>query len=178
MKTIPSAGLAALAAVTAGAAALLAEPASAERVDKVLASQNEFSIFTNALRKSGLWEQIQTRDAVTIFAISDKAMSDEGSTFLLDKVLLTNSNQERLFDLMSYHVLFGTTLNPEGIDGEVKLDTAEDSCLVVWRMGTAVRVGPEAVVTSHMAADNGVVYVIDRLLWQPWDDQRSCAELL
>jgi uncharacterized surface protein with fasciclin (FAS1) repeats len=147
-------------------------------MDKLLAGHSEFSIFTNALRKSGLWEQIQKRDAMTIFAIPDKGMADEGSTFLLDKVLITESNQERLFNLMSFHTLFGTTLVPEGIRGEVKLDTAQDSCLVVWRMGTALRVGPEAVVTSYISADNGVLYVIDRLLWQPWDDERNCAELL
>ena len=176
--TRPITGLAVLTAAITGAAALLAEPASAQPMDDLLAEQSEFSIFTNALRKSGLWEQIQTREAMTIFAISNKAMADEGSTFLLDKVLITESNQERLFNLMSFHTLFGTTLDPEAIHGEVKLDTARDSCLVVWRMGTAVRVGPEAVVTSYMSADNGVVYVIDRLLWQPWDDQRNCAELL
>jgi uncharacterized surface protein with fasciclin (FAS1) repeats len=178
MRTTAIATQAAITAAIAGAAALLGQPASAQPMDKLLAAHSEFSIFTNALRKSGLWEQIQTRDGMTIFAISDEAMSDEGSTFLLDKVLITKSNQERLFNLMSFHVLFGTTLDPESIDGEVKLDTAEDSCLSVWRMGTAVRVGPEAVVTSYMSADNGVVFVIDRLLWQPWDDHRSCAELL
>jgi uncharacterized surface protein with fasciclin (FAS1) repeats len=176
--TRPITGLAVLTAITTGAAALSGEPASAQPMDKLLAGQSEFSTFTNALRKSGLWEQIQTREAMTIFAISDKAMSDEGSTFLLDKVLMTEPNQERLLSFMSFHVLFGTALEPEGIDGELKLDTAEASCLVVWRMGTAVRVGPEAVVTRYMSADNGVVYVIDRLLWQPWNDQRNCAELL
>ena len=178
MKTTAIARQAVITAAIAGAAALLAQPASAQPMDKLLAADSEFSIFTNALRKSGLWEQIQTRDRMTIFAISDKAMSDEGSTFMLDKLLITKPNQERLFNLMSFHVLFGTTLNPESIDGEIKLDTAEDSCLAVWRMGTAVRVGPEAVVTGYMSADNGVIYVIDRLLWQPWDDDRSCAELL
>jgi hypothetical protein len=49
---------------------------------------------------------------------------------------------------------------------------------MVWRMGSAVRVGPEAVVTNYMAADNGMVFIIDRLLWQPWNDDSGCAELL
>ncbi len=154
------------------------QPTAALSVNAVLESKTEFSIFTNALKKSGLWDRIAAEDAVTLFVVPDKAMKDEGSAFLLEKVLVTKSNKERLFDLMSFHSLFGVRLSPDEIEREAKLNTSANSCLPVYRLGSGIRVGPEAVVTEYLFAENGVIFVIDRLLWQPWQDDGPCGEIL
>jgi uncharacterized surface protein with fasciclin (FAS1) repeats len=138
----------------------------------------EFKIFSTALKKAGLWDRIASEDGVTLFVVSDKAMRDEGSAFLLERVLVTRYNQQRLLKLMSYHVYFGTSLFPDKIRREVKLNPGTGSCLSVDRSGTGIRVGPEAVVTDVKVVDGGILYVIDRLLWRPWQDEESCRESL
>jgi uncharacterized surface protein with fasciclin (FAS1) repeats len=130
------------------------------------------------LKKAGLWDRITSEDGVTLFVISDKAMRDEGSAFLLEKVLVTKYNQQRLLNLMSYHVYFGAPLFPNNIRREVNLKLEMESCLSASRSGTGIRVGPEAVVTDVKLVDGGIIYVIDRLLWQPWQEEKSCRELL
>jgi uncharacterized surface protein with fasciclin (FAS1) repeats len=139
---------------------------------------DEFKVFSSALKKTGLWDRITSEDGITLFVVSDKAMRDEGSAFLLEKVLATRYNQQRLLKLMSYHVYFGTPLFPGNIQREVKLNSGSGSCLSVYRSGTGIRIGPEAVVTDVKVVDGGIIYVIDRLLWQPWKDEANCRELV
>ena len=90
---------------------------------------------------------------------------------------MTRYSQQSLLNLMSYHVSFAAPLLP--IKYHAKSSSAEaGACLPVWKSGGGIRVGPEAVVTDVKRVDNGIVYVIDRLLWQPWQDEGSCRELL
>lgn len=139
-------------------------------------STGQFSIFSAALKKSGLLERMSSEDSVTLFVISDKALRDEGSAFLLGTVYMTKGSQRSLFNLMSYHVSFTTRLLPDEIPREVKLGMSAGACLPIWKTGGAIRVGPEAVVTDVRRVDNGIVYVIDRLLWQPWQDEERCDD--
>ena len=161
----------------AASLALLPHTAMALPIEEVL-STGEFSIFGAALKKSGLWDRIISEDSVTLFLISDKAMRDEGSAFLLGTVYMTKGSQPSLFNLMSYHVSFAAPLLPDEIPHEVKLGMSAGACLPVWKSGGGIRVGPEAVVTDVKRVDNGIVYVIDRLLWQPWQDEERCDALV
>ena len=156
---------------------LLPRTAVALPINEVI-DTDEFKVFSSALKKAGLWDRITSEDGVTLFVVSDKAMRDEGSAFLLEKVLVTRYNQQRLLKLMSYHVYFGAPLVPDNMQREVKLDSGVGSCLSVYKSGTGIRIGPEAVVTNVKLVDGGIIYVIDRLLWQPWQDEESCRELL
>ena len=153
---------------------VLPQPAAALSIDKVLEAE-EFSIFTNALKKSGLWDRIAMEDAVTLFVVSDQAMKNEGSDFLIEKVMFTKPNEERLQNLMAYHLLIGSNILPEDAGNEIRLNTSVGSCLLVYRNASGMHVGPEAVVTGSVAVENGMVYMIDRLLWQPWENDGPCA---
>lgn len=163
--------------LVAASLALLPHAALAISVEDVVDS-GEFEIFSTALKKAGLWDLLASEDGVTLFLASDKAMRDEGSAFLLEKVLLTQHNEQRLIELVSYHVSFGPPLYPEELRGEVMVSTNHQSCLPVYRRGTAIRVGPEAVVSDVRRVDNGIIYVIDRLLWQPWEDNETCGPIV
>jgi uncharacterized surface protein with fasciclin (FAS1) repeats len=156
---------------------LLPRTSVAHPINEVI-DTGEFKIFSAALKKGGHWDRITSGNGVTLFVVSDKAMRDEGSAFLLEKVLVTKYNQQRLTKLMSYHAYFGAPLFPDAIQHEVKLDPGTGSCLSVSRSGTGIRVGPEAVVTDVKLVDNGIIYVVDRLLWQSWNDEENCRELL
>lgn len=156
---------------------LLPHAAAALSIETVLNS-GEFGIFSAALKKSGLWERMTSENEVTLFIVPDEAMRDEGSAFLLEKVLQTKYNQQRLEDLMSYHVSLGEAVLPDQLQSEVMLSTAAGACLPLYRLGTGIRVGPEAVVTEVKLVGRGIVYVVDRLLWQPWRDEATCRQSL
>jgi uncharacterized surface protein with fasciclin (FAS1) repeats len=163
--------------IIAAGLGLLPHAAMATPINDLLES-SEFEIFSAALKQANLWDRITSEDGVTLFLISDEAMRDEGSAFLLGEVLMTESNQQRLVDLMSYHVSFSGPLLPEAFRGEAILTTGAGGCLPVFRLGTGLRVGPEAVVVDVKHVDSGIVYVIDRLLWQPWQDDEKCSEAI
>lgn len=158
-------------------AAFLAIPPHTSLADPVgdVLNSGEFRIFSTALKKAGLWERIASGPEVTLFVVSDRSMRDEGSAFLLETVLVTKQNQQRLLSLMSHHISFGNRLLPNTIKGGVDIDTGAPGCLHVYTLGSAIRVGPEAVVTDVSHHGDAVVYVIDRLLWQPWEQEEGCA---
>jgi len=77
---------------------------------------------------------------------------------------------------MLYHVYFGMPLLSHDVQREKRFNAETGPCLSVSRSGSGIRVGPEAVVTDVKQVNSGIIYVIDRLLWQPWQGQASCHE--
>ncbi len=129
-----------------------------------LAADDRLALFSNAVERAGLSETLKEAGPFTLFVPSDQAMINEGSAFLLERVLLTKSNTERLADLVLHHVVPARRLTPDQLDS-VNLPTLADVPLRVDRLGKALVVGGWAVVTDRKVADNGIIYIIDRLLW-------------
>lgn len=154
--------------------ATCAWPVAAQSISDRLSADNNHAIFVNALKKSGLLEILKTGNPVTLFAPTDSAMRLEGSSFLLETVLLTKTNENRLHELLSQHIVPGTHPAFEHIAHSLKLATLAGTCLSVDRMGSAIKVGPESVVTGRVSADNGTIYFVDRLLWRPFEDSQQC----
>jgi uncharacterized surface protein with fasciclin (FAS1) repeats len=163
--------------LVAASVTLLPHTAMALPIEEVL-NTGEFSIFLAALKKSGVWDRMTSADSVNLFLISDTALRNEGSAFLLGTVYMTKGAQRSLFNLMSYHVSFAAPLLPDQMPREVKLGMSAGACLPVWKTGGGIRVGPEAVVTGVTRVDNGIIYLIDRLLWQPWQDEERCDDVV
>jgi uncharacterized surface protein with fasciclin (FAS1) repeats len=155
-------------------AILLNGPAQPAPVHDLINSDTQFQLFAAALKQTPLWSMLQQEQSVTLFLPTDKALRDEGSAFLLEHVLIAHSNQERLQEVLSYHVFPGVQLDREGVR-DANLRSLRGTCFPLYRSGSGLRIGPEAVVTSHITADNGGIFVIDRLLWRPWDGSSHCA---
>lgn len=139
--------------------------AVANNLQERLAADADLTIFSSALEMSGLSSTLREKGPFTLFVPSNGAMRNEGSAFLLEKVLLTDSNRNLLSRIISYHVVPGTRLIPEMIDGSVDLDTLSGERLSVARFRSSLAVGPVSVVTRKIETENGVMYVVDRLLW-------------
>ena len=121
-------------------------------------------LFSNAVQQAGLSEKLREAGPFTLFVPSDQAMANEGSAFLLERVLVTNSAAENLADLVLHHIVPAKRLTSEQLDS-VALPTMAGVSLRVDRLGKALVVGGWAVVTDRKVADNGIIYIIDRLLW-------------
>jgi uncharacterized surface protein with fasciclin (FAS1) repeats len=143
------------------------QPVAAESIQNLLESDKQFGLFMAALKHTSFWHSLKPDAVVTMFMPSDEALKNEGTAFLLDTVLIAKRNKQRLDHVMSYRIYFDEHLVPEAIS-TLELRARNGECLLVYRAGTAIRVGPEAVVTKHLPADNGIIFVIDRLLLPPW----------
>lgn len=151
-----------------------APPAGAKSLTALLESREDLSVFTNALKQSPLWEQVDSAETLTIFAPSNAGMREEGSSFLLEEVLVTKANKSRLLDRLALHLAPGVNLSSADIQLQAEINTLADFCVPMKKVGERIRIGPEAVVTEHIAAEDGSLYVINRLLWRPWDGGSHC----
>ncbi len=133
-------------------------------VSKVISSDHRVALFARAAAKTGLDEVLKGPGPFIAFIPSDQAMINEGSAFLLNHVLLTERNAERLADLVRHHVVRSGNQSTE-LAGDVELQTLANVPLRVTRVGTGLIVGRYATVTDRIVAANGIVYVVDRLLW-------------
>ncbi len=148
-------------------------PAAASSVQEVIENEPRFSIFLKALKESGVWQEFENRQATTVFVPTDEALRASGAAPMLEGVLLSEANRQRLRDVIFYHVHFEQRLSPDEI-GDVELMAENGACFVIARVGGGIRVGPTAVVTEHISTNDSSLFVIDRLLWRPWTGEDRC----
>jgi uncharacterized surface protein with fasciclin (FAS1) repeats len=142
-------------------------------VQTLISSRRDLRIFAGAVQGTAIWSEMGKAESITLFVPSDRSLGREGSAFLLDKVLIAPSNRERLHQVLSYHIYVGLRLVPEDVEDR-ELVSMRGACFLLSRAGSGARIGPEAVVTDYIPANNGGIYVIDRLLWKPWNGNNSC----
>jgi uncharacterized surface protein with fasciclin (FAS1) repeats len=152
--------MAALALCTGG----LSGQAIAADLSQAISSDERLTLFSGAAAKTGLSGILKEPGPFVVFIPSDQAMINEGSAFLLNGVLLTAPNAGRLADLVQHHVVRASRQTVELAD-VVELQTLANVPLDVARVGTGITVGHHAAITGRIVADNGVVYIVDRLLW-------------
>lgn len=151
--------------------------ALSQTIAAALQQDQEFSLFTTALKTSDLWGSVETAKNITLFVPSDEVLRHEGSAFLLDVVLLKHENSERLSQLMSQHVFpqADALIDITSLTNVTSLSNSFGGCVSVDPSGEgSVRVGPEAVVTSTRKFANGQIVYIDRLLWQHYQGSNRC----
>ncbi len=150
---------------------MTAMSASAVGLADHLKTDPDLTLFSAALEQSGLIDQFGNGAEHTIFVPSDVALRNEGMAFLVGNVLLTESNSTRLTTLLSYHIVPGLRLEPVTISGHVVLTTLSHELMPVVRAGDALSVATgsgSSFVTRKIETDDGVIFVVDRLLWPDW----------
>ena len=102
----------------------------------------------------------------TVFAPTDEAFAEAGidlSTFDNDEANAT------LTDILTYHVYAGSVAAADVTDGMVATMVNGDDATFTVVNGT-VMVGGATVTTADVAASNGVIHVIDKVLMPPADE--------
>jgi len=149
---------------------------AAEDLREMIAADQRLSLFTNAATEAGLMDRLAGPGPLVLFIPSDQALANEGSDFLLNSVLLTHSNSERLADLVRHHIVEASSQAVTQAD-VTTLPTIANVPLQVTRVGDALIVAGYASVIDQRVAENGVVYIVDRLLWPRdprWNTQGAC----
>ena len=132
------------------------QPAS---LSDTLARNPQLSTLNSLVQKAGLKDTLNSA-TYTVFAPNNEAFKAVPAKTLEELA----SNPARLKDVLSYHVVAGK-LAAADIKGPVK--SLQGSNLPLARAGQYITIEDAMVVQADVAASNGVVHVIDRVLLPP-----------
>ena len=139
----------------------IAAPATAVDLLEAASNSGSFKSFLAAFKTAGLTDKLKTGGPFTVFAPTDAAFSalPDGAWEQLLK------NKPKLVQVLTYHLMPGKVKVTEIKPGETA--SAEGSLLQLKSDNGMVTVNDARVTESDIAADNGVIHAIDKLLMPP-----------
>lgn len=144
---------------TADGTAPRSNPSEERNLIEVAEAAGSFSTLLTALRVTGLEETVRTAPALTVFAPTDDAFAALPAGALDDLL----ANPEALKNVLLYHVVDGA------VPSSVAVTLTEASMLnggktTVRYDGTTLFINDSRVVAADVAASNGVIHVLDKVL--------------
>lgn len=139
----------------------MAAPAvqAADLVDTAVKA-GSFKTLTTALKAADLVKVLKGKGPFTVFAPTDEAFAKLPKGTVED--LLKPENKAKLTKILTYHVVPGKVLAKDIKTGNVK--TVEGGNLAIKLEGKKVEVNEAYVTKADVAADNGVIHVVDSVL--------------
>jgi uncharacterized surface protein with fasciclin (FAS1) repeats len=125
----------------------------------IAAGNDDFSTLVAAVVAAGLAETLSSEGPFTVFAPTDAAFAALPDGVL--EALLLPENIDILISILTYHVVSGTVLAADVVDGDVT--TVEGSALTL-DTAAGVTVNGANVVAADIIASNGVIHVIDAVI--------------
>jgi len=134
--------------------------AGADIVDTAVAA-GQFKTLAAALQAAGLVETLKGAGPFTVFAPTDAAFAalPEGTV----ESLLKPENREKLTAILTYHVVPGHYAAAD-VSGMSTATTVNGEAVDIRAAGSGVTVDGARVVKADVAASNGVIHVIDKVL--------------
>ncbi len=135
-------------------------PARAADIVDTAVAAGSFKTLVAAVQAAGLVETLKGAGPFTVFAPTDEAFAALPAGTVED--LLKPENKDKLIAVLTYHVVPGKVMSTDLKDdmmaktvqgGEVKID-----------LDNGAMVNDAKVVTADVAADNGVIHVIDKVI--------------
>lgn len=149
---------ASLLALMAGCATTQGSPMS---VADTLARDPQLSTLNGLVQKAGLVDTLKGAGPVTVFAPTNEAFKAVPAK-TLDELA---ANPARLKAVLAFHVVPAKLTSADVKNTSVK--TAEGGSIATSKAGAFVTVEEAMVQTADIAATNGVVHTIDRVLIPP-----------
>jgi uncharacterized surface protein with fasciclin (FAS1) repeats len=141
----------------AGAIALAALSVQAKDIVETAVDAGTFKTLVTALQAAGLVDTLKGKGPFTVFAPTDDAFAKVPKADL-DALL---KDKAKLTAVLTYHVVAGKVMSKDIKPGMVK--TVQGSDLTINTTG-GVTVNGAKVTAADVAADNGVIHVIDTVL--------------
>jgi uncharacterized surface protein with fasciclin (FAS1) repeats len=135
---------------------------AADIVDTAV-SNGSFTTLVAAVQAAGLVETLKGAGPFTVFAPTDAAFAALPAGTVED--LLKPENKQKLTEILTYHVVAGKVMSGDLKDG-MKAATVEGAEITI-DLDNSPMVNDAKVVTADVAADNGVIHVIDKVLMPP-----------
>ncbi len=125
-----------------------------------LARDPQLSTLNSLVQKAGLQDALKS-GSYTVFAPSNEAFKAVPAKTLEELA----ANPARLKDVISYHVVAGKVMAADVKNGPAQ--TLQGANVALARAGAFVTVEDAMVTRADLAAANGVVHVVDRVLMPP-----------
>jgi uncharacterized surface protein with fasciclin (FAS1) repeats len=129
---------------------------AADIVDTAVAA-GSFKTLATALQAAGLVETLKGKGPFTVFAPTDEAFAKIPKADL-DALL---KDKAKLTAVLTYHVVAGKVMAKDVKAGNVKTVQGSDIKITT---ANGVMVNNAKVVATDVAADNGVIHVIDTVI--------------
>jgi uncharacterized surface protein with fasciclin (FAS1) repeats len=145
----------------AGALALAFTPAAsaADIVDTAIAGN--FQTLVAAVKAAGLVETLKGPGPFTVFAPTDEAFAKLPAGTLEN--LLKPENKAKLQSILLYHVISGKVTAQDVVQRN-SVKTADGKSISIKTVTGDVMINNAHIVKADVAADNGVIHVIDAVL--------------
>jgi uncharacterized surface protein with fasciclin (FAS1) repeats len=147
-------------AIVVTAFAVSAQAFAADIVDTAIAAGN-FKTLVAAVQAAGLVDTLKGAGPFTVFAPTDEAFAKLPKGTVED--LLKPENKAKLVAILTYHVLPGKVMAADVAGKDMMAKTVQGSEVHVVAM-KGVMVNEANVTTADIAADNGVIHVIDAVM--------------
>ncbi len=130
----------------------------------VASGAGQFKTLLAAATAAGLVPTLQSAGPFTVFAPTDAAFAALPAGTV--DTLLKPENRKQLASVLTYHVVPGKTLSTALVGKQLSVATVQGASLAIdGRNG--VTVGGAKVIAADVAASNGVIHVIDKVLMPP-----------
>ena len=152
------------AAPTTTAAAMVEQPGT---IVDVAVAAGDFTVLVEAVQAAGLVETLSGPGPFTVFAPTDAAFADALTTLGITKEALL-ADTAKLKTILTYHVVAGEVMAADvmTMDGQ-DVPTVAGPTVNVKINGSTVMINEATVTAADIAASNGVIHVIDKVLLPP-----------
>jgi uncharacterized surface protein with fasciclin (FAS1) repeats len=144
------------------AAAAMTAQAKAADIVETAASAGNFTTLLAAVEAAGLADTLKGEGPFTVFAPTDAAFEKlpQGTV----ENLLKPENRDQLQQILTYHVVPGRIMSSDLAGQSTTAKTVEGSDLEIDASGSGVMVESATVTQADIAAENGVIHVIDSVM--------------
>ena len=162
--TAPAAAAPTTAAPTTTASAMSEQPGT---IVDVAVAADDFTVLVEAVKAAGLVETLSGPGPFTVFAPTDAAFADALQTLGITKEQLL-ADPVKLKTILTYHVVAGQVMAADVLtmDGQ-DVATVAGPPVKVTVNGSTVMINDATVTAADIAASNGVIHVIDKVLLPP-----------
>lgn len=154
---------AALVGVTLAAGSTFGRTAD-ENIIGTAVTAGQFKTLAAAINAAGLTETLEGPGPFTVFAPTDAAFAKLPAGTVEN--LLKPENKAQLAAILTYHVVPGAVTAADVLK-LTEAKTVNGKMVAVHTTGDSVMVNNAHVVTTDIAASNGVIHVIDSVLLPP-----------
>jgi uncharacterized surface protein with fasciclin (FAS1) repeats len=148
-------------AIVAALISACATPQAPSPITDTAQRTPQLSTLAKLINDAGLAETLRASGPYTVFAPSDDAFKAVPAATLQALA----SDKELLKSVLTFHVLPGKVSGADVKNGNAK--TVQGANVALSKSGSFITVEDAVVTQADVAASNGVVHVIDRVLMPP-----------
>ena len=120
-----------------------------------------------ALSHVGLVDTLNSEGPFTVFAPTDQAFAEAGVNL---EDYDTDAENETLKDILLYHVISGTAVDAANVTDGMTAEAANNDTLTFTVTNGTVMISEATVTSDDVEASNGIIHVIDKILFPPADE--------